>query len=286
MSRQPRVSPSDLLADAVARTRAAARGEQPQPLEAELRNGTLVRLRPIRPRDKEGLRRGLAWLSPRSKQLGFHHPLDHLTDEQLEYVTEIDHRDHVAWVAFDPETAPNPPGIAIGRYVRTSHTPTVAEAAITVLDDYQGKGLGTLLLGILASVAVDNGIDVFRNYVLADNEAVLTLFDQLGASRQTLTHDVYEVDLPLPSDIETLAETAVGRTLRTVATHGSEGSHLALTMPPLWARRRRHRREHAEHPPELSSLRERGPFGDWLDAVFEGDVSEESEPPAAQDDTD
>jgi RimJ/RimL family protein N-acetyltransferase len=273
-----RVTPTTVLERAEELREAAAAGEEVDPIGVELRDGSWALLRPIRANDKERLRIGLDWLSPRSRELAFHVPLQQLTEDQLRYVTEIDHRDHVAWVALDPDDL-DAPGMGIGRYVRLRHDPTVAEAAITVLDHYQGRGLGTLLLALLTRSALANDIHVFRNYVLAENDAMLALFEQLGSTRQPLTRRVYEVDFPLPEDVADLPDTPAGRAVRALAASGEGGPHLALTLPPLWVSRLRARGEDAatltsrpaSPEPLLEPWRERGPFADWLDeALGEG----------------
>ena len=57
----------------------------------------------------------------------------------------------------------------------------VAEAAVTVVDAYQGRGVGTLLLRQLSQSAYDNGIRSFRGYVLQNNTPMLSLLDDVGA---------------------------------------------------------------------------------------------------------
>lgn len=245
----------------------AATGEEPEPIPVELRGGRIALLRPIRPDDRERLQRGLEWLSPRSRYLAFHDRLDRLTDEQLRYVTEIDHRDHVAWIVLDPDD-PDAPGMGLGRYVRLTGQPKVAEAAITVLDAHQGLGLGTLLLAVLAHVARANDIEVFRNYVLVENETMLELFDQLGATRQRMTDTVEEVDFALPDDPDELPDTPAGRAMRAFAEHREDAPRLAFTLPPVWMRRRR--RSSTKLPPITTGggWDERGDFASWLDDAF------------------
>jgi RimJ/RimL family protein N-acetyltransferase len=268
------VTPITVLDRAAELLDEAAEGREVDPIGLELRDGTWTLVRPIRPDDRRRLRRGLDWLSPRSRELAFHLPVNDLTDEQLRYVTEIDHVDHVAWVALDPEDL-EAPGMGIGRYVRLRHDPTVAEGAITVLDRYQGRGLGTVLLALLTSSARRNGISVFRNYVLADNEAMLGLFAELGATSQPLDRRVMEVDFELPTDMEDLPDTPAGRAIRALASR-TDGPELALTLPPLWLERLRSRGEDAASAarrlpaePLAAAWRERGPFAVWLDRALE-----------------
>jgi len=138
------------------------------PIEFALRDGTRIVVRPVLPEDKERLRDGFALLSPRSRYRRFLTALGHLSDEQVRYLTEVDYADHMAWVALDP-SAPTQPGVGVARYVRLPEEPTVAEAAVTVLDAYQGKGVRTILQVALAGSALEHGIRSFRGYVLAEN---------------------------------------------------------------------------------------------------------------------
>jgi GNAT superfamily N-acetyltransferase len=256
------------LGDVVGRNAAAAEGRRVEPLHATLRDGTHVRLRPIQPDDRDRLAGALPLLSPRSRYLRFHARLDHVTDEQLRFTTEVDHRDRVAWLVLDADD-PDVPAVALGQYARLEGNHRVAEAAITVIDDYQGRGLGTMLLAILAEVAIDNGIEVFRNYVLTDNDTMLELFDQLGAERQPITAEVQEVDLRLPRRVSDLPDTPAGRAIRALAVEGSRHSTLATVSPPVWIQRLRRRRAPKEPPtPAIPHWRERGPFADWIDAAL------------------
>jgi RimJ/RimL family protein N-acetyltransferase len=221
----------------------------------ELRDGTRVLLRPIVPEDRERLREGLKLLSPRSRRMRFHASVNELTEEQLTYLTEIDGVDHVAWVALDLDH-PESPGIGVARFVRLEEEPTVAEAAITVIDAYHGKGAGTLLLGLLARLARDSGIEVFRNYVMGDNAQMLGLFDRLGAERAVEAPGVYRVDLPLPAPDEPLPDSPAGRAFREIATRQLE---LAATHPPLWATwGRADEDEDTDHEDDSAAL------ADWL----------------------
>lgn len=185
-------------------------------LHVVLGDGTRVLIRPIAPEDKDRLRAGLQLLSPRSRFLRFHAAVDDLSDEQLRYLTEIDHHDHVAWVALD-EDRPEHPGIGVARYVRLPEAPNVAEAAVTVVDEYQGRGLGTALLGVLGRTARDHGIDTFRNYVLAENEVMLRLLDDFGAERGEATDSVQHIDVPIAARPDELPDNPAGRILRAVA---------------------------------------------------------------------
>jgi RimJ/RimL family protein N-acetyltransferase len=209
--------------------------------ELELRDGSRVLLRQIRPEDRERLAEGLRRLSPASRYLRFHRVIDHLTDEQLTELTEIDHVDHEAIIALDAER-PDRPGVGVARYIREPFEPEVAEAAITVADEYQGQGAGTLLLGALAARARDNGVRVFRNYVLDGNHAMLEVFDHLGATRELEATGLWRVDLPLPEDDADLPDSPAGRAFLAAA-RGQR--RLSSFFPPIWGLVSRHRAHQA-----------------------------------------
>ena len=169
-------------------------------VEVALRDGTKIRLRPITPEDKDALVDGFRRMSPESRYRRFMGAVDHLTAEQLRYLTELDYVDHYAVVAFALDT-PGQPGIGVARYVRSSDEPTVAEAAVGVVDDYQGRGVGTLLLTALGAVALENGITRFRAYFFEENAPIKQLLDDLGATFTVVNGEpVAEVDLPARAD--------------------------------------------------------------------------------------
>lgn len=159
-----------------------------------LKDGSLARVRPIRADDKDALAAGLDRLSKESRYRRFLRPVTRLNDRELAYLTEIDYTNHFAWVAADPDDDMN--GFGVARYVRDPKDPSVAEAAVAVVDDQQGKGLGSILVRLLIATALDNGITVFRGWVLGDNREVLGPLEKLGASR-TPDHGILRVEIPI-----------------------------------------------------------------------------------------
>lgn len=209
----------------------------------ELRDGTRVLLRQIRPSDRERLAEGMHRLSPASRYLRFHAAIDELTPEQLDYLSQVDHADHEAIVALDVDRREHP-GIGVARYIREPYEPHVAEAAITVADEYHGQGAGTLLLGALAARARTNGITVFRNYVLDGNDAMLEVFDNLGAHREREADGLWRVDLDVPVDDDHIPDSGAGRAFMEVARGGRS---LTSLMPPVWGRWRRTLKVRPQH---------------------------------------
>lgn len=197
-----------------------------------LRDGTQVLLRPIRPEDRARLEAGLQRLSPASRYLRFHTTVDSLSDEQLRYLTDVDQHDHVALVALDLDR-PDEPGVGVARFIREPYEPHIAEAAITVADRYQGQGAGTILLGALAHRAREEGVAVFRNYVLAGNHAMLEVFDHLGAHRERESPELWRVDLEVPTDEESVPDSGAGRAFLALA---RDQRKLTSIIPPIWGR--------------------------------------------------
>jgi GNAT superfamily N-acetyltransferase len=184
--------------------------------EVTLRDGTRVLLRPILPSDKSLLIDGFRRLSPESRYRRFMGPIEELSDSQVRFLTEIDYVDHFAWVALDPD-APGEPGIGVARYVRVPGEPEVAEAAVTVVDDYQGRGVGSLLLEALGAMAVENGITRFRGYAFEDNRPLREVLRGLGVST---THDspgVLRVEIDLPARAEGIHGSPLAKVLGAVA---------------------------------------------------------------------
>lgn len=165
---------------------------------AVLNDGALVRIRPIAPKDKVRLQEGWKNLSERSRYLRFLHAKPSLSRSDLVYLTEIDYQNHFAWAAeaLDSDALP---GIGIARYIRDPTDPTVAEAAIAVVDSRQRQGLGRILLEALSDAARDNGIERFRAYVSLSNLQVINALTAVGAVRGRTEDGMVSLDLPLPA---------------------------------------------------------------------------------------
>ena len=181
-----------------------------------LRDGTPVLIRPIVAEDKERLRDGFARLSPLSRYRRFMSPIDELTPDMLRHFTEVDYVDHFAYVAILAEE-PGQPGIGVARYIRLPEDPTVAEAAVTVVDEYQGRGVGTLLLEALGAVALQNGIVRFRGYAVDDNRPMLDLMTQMGADVEHDSPGVHRIEVDLPRQARGLKRTPLYRVFRAMA---------------------------------------------------------------------
>ncbi|WP_051324118.1 GNAT family N-acetyltransferase [Candidatus Solirubrobacter pratensis] len=113
---------------------------------------------------------------------------------------EIDHVDHEAIGALADRA-----GVGVARYVRDTDRPHMAEAAVVVIDAWQGRGLGAKLLRRLCARATENGIRVFTATLLASSDAMLALLSRLGAVEvRRREGPAIEVDVELPVELGTL----------------------------------------------------------------------------------
>ncbi len=145
-----------------------------------LRDGAEVRVRPLEPSDRDALAAAFERLSDESRYRRFLGPVEHLGPSTQSYLTDVDHHDHEALAAFDPEGDL----VGVGRYVREDGGAT-AEAAVTVADEWQGRGLGTALTALLAERALDEGIGTFTASMLAENRDMFELLATVGSVQVT-----------------------------------------------------------------------------------------------------
>ncbi|HEX2266808.1 MAG TPA: GNAT family N-acetyltransferase [Actinomycetota bacterium] len=186
---------------------------QLEEIRTSLRDGTPVVVRPVRPDDRDIIRASFARLSPESRYFRFMTPVSTLSEAQLDYLTKLDFVDHVAWLAVQADQPEE--GLGVARFVRTKADPTIAEAAVTVIDDYQGRGLGTLLLALLATVARAAGVMTFRAFVIQHNARMRNLLEQLGARTTLDSPGVLRMDVDL--DPGHLPDSPPARVLRAAA---------------------------------------------------------------------
>ena len=174
---------------------------------ATLRDGTTVLIRPICPDDKGLLKEALAQLSDRSRYQRFGMAVRELSAEQLRYLTEIDHDDHVAWVAIDCD-AEKERAVGVARYVRVEDDPAIAEVAVTIADSHQGRGLGTLILAKLAESARVRGVRRFLAYVFSYNASVLRLAREFGSDVEFDGSGLFRVIGAVPDSVDGLLQSS------------------------------------------------------------------------------
>ena len=145
---------------------------RPRPTPARrvrLPGGERVNIRPIRADDAAAVACAYTRLSEQSRHRRFLSLATTLQPDDLRYLTAVDHHDHAALVAIDPETG-DIRGSA--RYLRLTSRPNEAELAIEVVDAWQRRGIGRALLQALSTLALATGVHRFTAIVAADNVPV------------------------------------------------------------------------------------------------------------------
>ena len=163
-----------------------------------LQDGSVVHVRAIRPDDKARLLAHFDRLSPQARRYRFFAGKRSLSDQELQRLTELDLVKEVGLVlTLDSDTTGHFIGVA--RYVRSSD-PSRAEIALAILDEFQGRGIGPLLIHHLARIARTNGIQTFEANVLGDNDRMLKVIRKSGCAVKTVTDTgVVHIDLCCPS---------------------------------------------------------------------------------------
>jgi RimJ/RimL family protein N-acetyltransferase len=177
-----------------------------------LDDGTPILLRPIAAADRRYIKQAWAHLSEQSRYLRFFAPIRNLSDDQLDYLTDLDQHDHVAWGALHPE-GEGLAGIGVGRFIRIPDEPQTAEVAITVVDAYQQRGVGRVLFALLYLRAMEENVTTLRAFLLQENQPLTRRLQALGGQ---LGHDhgTSTVNLPVYRDVDALPKTPQSRAFR------------------------------------------------------------------------
>jgi GNAT superfamily N-acetyltransferase len=157
--------------------------ETPQQVELELRDGTPVIARPLVADDRAALAEAYRRVSPEARYNRFWTQTGEVVDEKmLDRVLRQDPDKHVSWTVLDPTHDFSP--MAVASWWRDASQPQEAEISLIVLDDDQGRGIGTLLLAIMWLTALDAGLDSIVGHVLTDNQPTADSRQPTADSRQ------------------------------------------------------------------------------------------------------
>ena len=191
-------------------------------VDATLKDGTPVRLRPAGELDGPGILSGFEHCSAETRYYRFMSGGYRLTEHRLAELTGADQDHQVVWIAL-ATTEDGPSVVALARFTRSAGTPDSAEVAFIVVDDFQGRGVGGLLLESLRVAARCIGIRTFVADVFTENLPMKSLLLRRGAhvaerhgSEATLTLAIgddrwADVDDDQERAIRALAEAARSR---------------------------------------------------------------------------
>lgn len=167
-----------------------------------LKDGTAVRLRSIRPDDKNRLSEAFRNLEAESIYTRFFHHKKGLTDGEIKAATEVDFEDVVALVVTVREGR-NETIIGAGRYAAfgAANTLRCVEVAFTVEEDYHRLGIAGCLLRHLIRIARVKGVSQFEAEVLAENRAMIAVFERSGLPvHKKFEGDVVHITISLTAD--------------------------------------------------------------------------------------
>jgi acetyltransferase len=205
----------------VASVAARRLAERVQPVPATTSKGLRVVLHPQRPADRELYVEALGSLSVEALRTRFF-AARRPPDAVVERLTHIDYIDHVAWVADDADGLP----AGIGRFIVSAEDSAKAEIALGILDAYQGKGLGRLLVGTLGCAAQARGVAILTALVLADNRAMRAVFDKAHASWTRSDFDVVEAEMAV-ADVAALLDPDTARRIAAASHELARAARLA-----------------------------------------------------------
>jgi RimJ/RimL family protein N-acetyltransferase len=158
-----------------------------------MHTAALVHVRPIDSRDRDAFSAWFGRLSDESRRRRFMGPKPRLSARELTYLTEVDHVSHTALVAVDQS------GRLIGeaRYATAAPGDRTADFAVTVADEWQGRGVGIRLASRLVEAARANGMTRLTAITLWDNGSAIALLHRLGFLRAGYDGDALEYELAL-----------------------------------------------------------------------------------------
>ena len=158
-----------------------------------LSDGNEVEIRALQPDDETDMLAAVDRTSEQSLQRRFFAMKRYFSEKERDFFMDIDFKNHVALVALAPENG-RPVIVGGGRYV--VFEPGRAEMAFVVIDAWQGRGIGSMLMRHLVKIAGNSGLQELTAEVLRENAAMLKVFGKFGF-RQAPQRDARTVHLVL-----------------------------------------------------------------------------------------
>ncbi|MES2526923.1 MAG: GNAT family N-acetyltransferase [Bdellovibrionota bacterium] len=157
--------------------------------------GTAFNIASLTPSDRAQIQASLKYMSHETIRNRFMGSKREFSEKELDYLTSLDGINHYA---FGVEESLSPHrGVAVIRMVRSESDPTEAEVAITIIDEYQKKGLGSFLLDLLYFAAHERGISKFSFTFFPANQGIIRLIEKKGSPVITRSQDSMRMILEL-----------------------------------------------------------------------------------------
>lgn len=182
-------------------------------LNIRLEDGTPLCVRSLRPSDCDAVAAAFRGLSPEALYFRFWSRFREVNPRLIEQICSPDQKDHAGWAVLH-ETREDIPCVAGASLWRLKDDPQAGEVSFTVADEFQGRGLGTLLLAVLWEHALTLGIRRVVGHVLRDNLAMRAWWSALGATETVEVESQRHRVLTLILDETLLDDSSAARHLR------------------------------------------------------------------------
>jgi len=174
-------------------------------IHTRLNDSTAVCIRTVRKDDEQRLTQGIAKLSTESRYLrffsGMRQPPQHVIDALL----DVDGHDHIAWGAIASDE-PGQPALGVVHAFRDADDPGQAEFSVTVIDEYQGRGIARLLSTVLLLDCRREDLEKLTVHILPENRAAILLAKSLGADHVHRESGVTIFDIEIEPALASLRE--------------------------------------------------------------------------------
>jgi RimJ/RimL family protein N-acetyltransferase len=142
-----------------------------------LRDGSIIEIRALKPEDEAGMLAAVERTGAQSLQRRFFVMKRSFSEKERTYFMQVDFSNHVALVATAQEDG-QPVIVGGGRYI--VFEPKRAEMAFIVVDAWQGRGIGSILMRHLIDIARDSALKELTAEILPENTAMLKVFGKFG----------------------------------------------------------------------------------------------------------
>ncbi|HVE50807.1 MAG TPA: GNAT family N-acetyltransferase [Casimicrobiaceae bacterium] len=147
----------------------------PDPLVLD---GVTIRFAPLTSASKPFLQEAVGKLSDETSRRRFFTVRHQLSEQELVALTTLDGWDRVAIGACASYPDGRDEAVGVARFVRLPERPTQAESAVVVVDEWQRRGIGKLLLRSITDAAMARGIKTLHCFVLSDNDPMIGFLSQ------------------------------------------------------------------------------------------------------------
>lgn len=173
-------------------------------MRVTLKSGLHLVIRPLHPEDRAALADGFLGLSDRSRYLRFLTGKGVLSSRGLDkLVDQVDQHDHVALALWWTRHTQADVLLGDARFIRLPADPECADVAVTIADEIQGKGAGSLMMLALARRAHDEGIRRFSAVISPSNEASVRMLQRAGTViRDEYADGLREIEVELDPPVE------------------------------------------------------------------------------------